>query len=134
VSKYLRNIRFNSQPDSRSILAETHAILAAMRHTSTIWLVLIGVALLTGCLSTDPIKFESDVRGWVPIGTPANDALRIMERHSFECRLISTNNPFNLIGFDYIDCEKTQVRFHDWYARFILKDGKVSSYGPITTN
>jgi len=57
-----------------------------------------------------------------------------MKGHSFECRLISTNNPFNLIGFDYIDCEKTQVRFHDWYARFILKDGKVSSYGPITTN
>jgi hypothetical protein len=109
-------------------------ILTATSYASTIWLVLIGVAMLTGCLSSDPIEFESEVRGWIPMGTPANDALRIMKGHGFECRLISTNNPFNSIGFDYIDCEKTQVRFHDWYARFILKDGKVSAYGPITTN
>ena len=90
--------------------------------------------MLTGCLSANPVKFENKVRAWIPLGTPAADALRIMERHGFECRLITKNNPFNSVGFDYLDCEKEQVRFHDWYARFILLEGKVSAYGPIKTN
>jgi hypothetical protein len=41
---------------------------------------------------------------------------------------------FNSTGFDYLDCEKEQVMFHDWNARFIFRDGKVSAYGPIRTN
>jgi hypothetical protein len=97
-------------------------------------LIPVAVAILTGCVSSDPGKFESKVRDWIPLGTPAADALRIMKRHGFECQLITTNNPFNSIGFDYLDCEKERVRFHDWYARFILQDGKVSAYGQIKTN
>jgi len=90
--------------------------------------------MLTGCLTSVPAKFEGKVRAWVPLGTPAADALRIMKRHGFECRLVTANNPFNAIGSDYLDCEKEQVRFHDWYARLILQDGKVSAYGPIKTD
>ena len=105
-----------------------------MRLSFSILLISLSVGVLTGCLSSDPIKFESKVRDWISLGTTAADARRIMERHGFECHLITTNNLFNSIGFDYLDCEKEQVRFHDWNARFILQDGKVSAYGPIKTN
>jgi len=109
-------------------------VKAAMKRWCSIVVISIGLAALSGCLSTNPVNFESQVRAWVPLGTPAVDAVRIMEYHGFECHHITTNNPFNLTGFDYIDCEKTQVRLHDWYARLVLKDGKVSAYGPINTN
>ena len=105
-----------------------------MRRALSIVLLPTVAALMTGCLSSDPAKFESKVRGWIPPGTSAADAMRIMKHHGFECHLITTNNPFNSIGLDYLDCEKERVRFHDWYARFILRDGKVSDYGPIKTN
>ena len=104
-----------------------------MRLTCSM-LLISTVAMLTGCLSTDPVKFESKVRAWVPPGTPTADAMRIMGHHGFECYLITTNNPFNSIGQDYLDCEVEKARYHDWYARFILQDGKVSGYGPIKTN
>ena len=100
----------------------------------SILLVPTVVALLTGCLSSDPVKFESRVRDWIPLGTPTAEALRTMQRHGFECHLITTNNPFNAIGSDYLDCAKERVRLHDWYAQLILRDGKVSAYGPIKTN
>ena len=87
--------------------------------------------MLTGCLSTDPVKFESKVRDWVPLGTTAADAQRIMERHGFECHLLTTNHVFNSIGVDYLDCDMQQVMFHDWNARLIFHDGKVSAYGPF---
>ena len=105
-----------------------------MRLPFAILLISLGVAMLTGCLSSDAVKFESKVRDWIPLGTPATKALRIMKRHGFECHLISTNNPFNAIGLDYLECEKEQVRLHNWYARLVLKDGKVSAYGPIKTD
>ena len=105
-----------------------------MRLALSIVLLPTVAALMTGCLSSDPVTFESKVRGWIPPGTTAADALRIMNYHGFECHLISTNNPFNSIGLDYLDCEMENVRFHDWYARFILRDGKVSDYGPIRTH
>ena len=89
-------------------------------------------SLLTGCASSDPARFESRVREWVPLGTAVTDAERIMERHGFDCHLITTNNPFNSSGIEYLDCDKEQVRFHDWSARFVVQDGKVSAYGPIT--
>jgi len=110
-----------------------HFVKIAMRRWRSIMVISIGLATLSGCLTTDPVKFESKVRAWVPLGTPVADAVRIMEYHLFECHVITTNNPFNSTGFDYIDCEREQVRFHDWYARLILKDGKVSAYGPIDT-
>ena len=105
-----------------------------VRRSRSIGLVLMVVAILTGCLSSDPTRFESKVRDWVPLGTPVTDALRIMQRHGFECHLITTNNPFNSVGLDYLDREKERVRLHDWYARLILQGGKVSAYGPIKTN
>jgi len=90
--------------------------------------------LMTGCASSDPVRFESKVREWVPLGTPVPDAERIMERHGFECHRITANNPFNSSGIEYLDCDKEQVRFHDWSARFVVQDGRVSAYGPITAS
>ena|SRR6186713_545461 len=108
--------------------------LNAMRFPLSICLVPMTGLLLMGCLSADPAKFETQVRKWVPIGTSVADAQRIMEHHGFECRLITTNNLFNSGGFDYLDCDQEQVRFHDWSARFILQDGRVSEYDRIKTN
>jgi len=105
-----------------------------MKHAWSIVLLPIVAALLAGCLSSDPVKFESKVRVWVPLGTTAADASRIMTQHGFDCYRFTTNNPFNSIGLDYLDCEMENVMFHDWYARFILRDGKVSEYGPIRTD
>jgi hypothetical protein len=104
-----------------------------VNRLSLILLVSVAGSILTACLSTDPVKFESKVREWVPLGTDVADARRIMERHGFECHLITTNNVFNSLGSDYLDCEMEQVMFHDWNARFIFRDGKVSAYGPIST-
>jgi hypothetical protein len=91
----------------------------------------LPTALLIGCVSTDPVKFAAQIREWVPPGTPAAEAKRKMERHGFECHMITTNHPFNSTGVDYLECEIRQVRFHDWRARLMFKDGKVAGYGPL---
>jgi hypothetical protein len=105
-----------------------------MKLSLSILLVAIGISLPTGCFSSKQAKFESTVHEWVPLGTTVAEAKRIMERHGFECHLITTNNPFNSLGLDYLDCDAERVRFHDWSARFIFQDGKVSAYGPITAD
>ncbi|MEO8426049.1 MAG: hypothetical protein ABI651_02950 [Verrucomicrobiota bacterium] len=105
-----------------------------MNRLPLILLISIAISILTACLSPEHVKFESKVREWVPLGTDASDAQRTMERHGFECHLITTNNVFNSRGFDYLDCEMIQVMFHDWNARLILQDGKVSAYGLIRAN
>ncbi len=102
-----------------------------MRFPLLILLVSTVTSLVTGCVSSDPAKFESKVRKWVPLGTPVVDAARIMEHHGFDCHFITTNNPFNASGVEYLDCEREQVRFHDWSARFVVRDGKVAAYGSM---
>ena len=94
-------------------------------------LVVMTAALCVGCVSFKQTKFEEQVHQWAPIGTPEADARKIMEHERFECTLVKKDNPFNQIGMDYLDCIRTQVWFHDWTARIIFKDGKVSGYGYI---
>ena len=57
-----------------------------------------------------------------------------MEHYGFDCHYITTNNTFNSSGFDYLDCDREQVRLHDWSVRFIFQDQKVSAYGFIKVN
>ena len=91
------------------------------------------VSLLpAGCISTEPDKFKSQVREWVPVGTEVTEARRIMERHRFTCYLITTNHQLNVLGRDYLDCERLQFSFHDWHVRLLVDDEKISGYGPLT--
>src|SRR5947208_15385573 len=37
------------------------------------------------CMTADPQKVEKQYKAWVPVGTPAADAERIMQKHGFKC-------------------------------------------------
>lgn len=93
-------------------------------------LLALAGGLCGGCVSFEPAKFENQVQHWVPPGTPEKEAEHIMTHHGFECSLIKQDNRFNQHGFDYLDCTRTQVWFHDWNVQIYMKDGKVSGYGP----
>lgn len=96
-----------------------------------ILLTAFAVEFCGGCASFEPDKFENQVRRWVPPGTTEIEARHIMTHHGFDCALVKQDSRFNQYGFDYLDCSRNQVWFHDWNARIFLKDGKVSGYGPI---
>lgn len=99
------------------------------RSKSPLALCLVLACLLAGCVSANPRKFSEQVREWVPLGTPAAKAQRIMEHHGFECRLISKDHPFNSSGVAYLDCVREQVRMHTWEVKLFLEDGQVNRYG-----
>jgi hypothetical protein len=89
-------------------------------------------ALGTGCVSMDKGKFEEQVHKWAPMGMPEAKAEKVMMHHSFDCDLVKQSNRFNQLGYDYMDCSRTQVWFHDWNVRILLKDGFVSGYTNVT--
>lgn len=92
---------------------------------------MFAVGLCGGCVSFNPDTFENQVHRWVPPGTPEKEARRIMTHQGFDCDLVKQDSRFNQYGCDYLDCTRSQVWFHDWNVRLLLKDGKVSGYGPI---
>ncbi len=102
---------------------------------SKIWACLLPVAaaavLCAGCVSLKPDTFENQVHQWVPLGTSEAKAEHIMKHHGFDCDLVKQDSRFNQLGFDYLDCSRTQVWFHDWNARILFTDGKVSGYAAI---
>jgi hypothetical protein len=96
------------------------------------YLLLAFVLFASGCASTNPEKLAQQVKGWVPIGTSAKEAERIMTRHSFECHRLRKDNPFNPLGSDYLGCDRQNYRLHDWSVKLLLQDEKVVGYGPIS--
>ena len=92
------------------------------------WICLLVIALLTGCASTDDVKFDEQVRKWVPLGTSADEAKRIMESHGFECTLLKKDSPFNHHGTEAIECERSQKWLHTWTTVIYLTDDKVTGY------
>ncbi len=95
-------------------------------------LLALAACLLAGCTSFDEDKFDQQVRHWVPVGTSLEEAKHTMEHHGFDCEVVHKDNPFNQDGYDSLECDKTEVWFHTWSAKFKLKDDKVSGYGPTT--
>ena len=95
-------------------------------------LLLALVLFTSGCASTNPEKLAQQVKHWVPIGTSAKEAERIMTRHSFECHRLRKDNPFNPLGSDYLGCDRQNYRLHDWSVKLLLQDEKVVGYGPIS--
>ncbi|MBC8095806.1 MAG: hypothetical protein H7Y43_08335 [Akkermansiaceae bacterium] len=108
--------------------------LPGSNRIRNVGLLLMLALLSTGCVSTKPGKFAEQVYQWVPLGTPAKQAEEIMTRKGFECHTWTRDNPFNPYGFDYLGCEREQVRLHDWSVKFFLEDGKVVRYGPIAVD
>src|SRR5438105_3396573 len=45
----------------------------------------VVVGLCTSCTSVKPDRFERQYHRWVPNGTPAKEAERIMKVHGFAC-------------------------------------------------
>jgi len=94
---------------------------------------LFGVCLGAGCISFNQQKFDKQVEKWVPVGTPVEQARKIMEGKGFDCTLVGTDSPFNQTGGPAcLECDRTGVWFHSWSAQLQLKDKKVSGYGPMT--
>src|SRR5260221_12877096 len=57
--------------------------------TNRLAVLMSGVAIAAllggGCMTGNPGRFHTNVTKWVPVGTSAEDATRIMERHGFQC-------------------------------------------------
>jgi L-alanine-DL-glutamate epimerase-like enolase superfamily enzyme len=93
------------------------------------WILVLALAFLTACASTDQDKFDQQVRKWVPLGTSATEAKRIMESHDFECTLLKKDSPFNHHGTEALECERSQKWLHTWTTVIYLTDDKVTGYG-----
>ncbi len=105
--------------------------MTTQRTIPLLGFLLAFVLLIAGCVSTKPEKFAAQVRHWVPIGTSATEAERIMTNKGFECHTWSKHSPFNRFGVEYMGCEREQVMMHDWSVRLFLDDGQVIGYGPV---
>ena len=114
-------IGLTAQPDGEH--------LRPMKYRLFILFIVLGW-LAGGCISTNPVKFDEQVRQWVPVGTPLADARHTMEHHGFECVLVKQNNRFNGDGVDSLDCVKEGGSFHNWSTRLFLKNDRVTGYGP----
>ena len=108
------------------------SVLDDMRNAFVLLVVILAGLAGGGCISKNTEKFQQQVKKWVPVGTKTEKAQHIMEGKGFECSVIKHDNLFNTNGVDYMDCIREQVWFHDWQARFMLRDGKVSDYGPAS--
>lgn len=83
-----------------------------------------------GCrVSTDPEKFQDEVKKWAPIGMKEAKAKKAMEKKDFECNITRHGSIFNTNDVDWLDCTREEVWFHDWQVRILLQDGKVVGYG-----
>ncbi len=95
-----------------------------MSFWSLIVLLAFSVGLGAGCVSFEPGKFENQVHHWVPLGTTETQARHAMTRHGFDCELVKWDSRFNQSGFDYLDCSRTQVWFHDWNVQDLFQRGQ----------
>ena len=93
----------------------------------------LAALLLTGCISTDPVRFARQVQDWVPLGTPVADAQRIMEKHKFICEILD-KKPDSPLSVATLICRRkagVMTSIADWEAEFDIRDGKVAAYGHI---
>jgi len=98
-----------------------------MKFRNLFWAVAIAAFIGSGCMTVDARRFDNRLASWVPIGTPAEDAKRIMTKHGFRCELarLPSGDPSK----DHFVCRRDN-RFmnRSWYVELPLKKGKVSGH------
>lgn len=97
-------------------------------------LLVAGVFLFISCAPprSNPVLFEQEVRDWTPIGTPVDEAARIMRNRGFSVLHADAADG----GEEYLSCTRYRVNGvagieTEWRAVLSIKDGHVSS---ITTD
>jgi len=95
--------------------------------------VFFTLLLLCGCsrseqLSEQPSVAASQVRAWVPVGTTATEASRIMQAHHFNCSAMTNGSFGPLKQIDYLYCDYRQrgTVQRRWQAALVLTNGKVA--------
>lgn len=88
---------------------------------------------LSGCshtaeLSEQPSVAASQIEHWVPLGSTAGDALRVMRQHGFACSTVTNGTFGNLRGVNYLYCDHSSggIVQRRWQAALVLAGGKVS--------
>ena len=96
-------------------------------------ILLFSVVVLSGCLSPNPS--QRTISQWIPLGTPQEDAIRIMKQHDFESGPCGSEwrRPKGETVFCFWHETKVLKNTHYFFVHF--KDGKaVSIDGPRTSN
>jgi len=91
----------------------------------TLFVGVLALSLIcTGCsgLSTNPTKAAQTISGWVPVGTPQDDAGQIMTQHGFVLDRCDMNDDGGR-DYHFYYVGKT----HNWVIQIHAQDGKVAT-------
>jgi hypothetical protein len=100
-----------------------------MRFLSFILLLVLAGCSRAERLPAQPNEATAQVRRWIPVGTSAIDAQRIMEQHGFTCSLVTNGSfaPFRGADFVYCDRRENSITQRRWQVALVLDGGKVSA-------
>src|SRR5438132_657829 len=80
--------------------------------------------LCAGCMTSNPDRLHKKVIAWVPVGTSAEEAKRMMERHGFRCVLgvMESGTPSGPM----LECRReNRLLNQTWIVRLFLQDNRV---------
>jgi len=98
-------------------------------------ILLLSVVVLSGCLCTNPDKAQRTVSQWIPLGTPQEDAIRIMKQHGFESGKCGSEWRQPKGETDFCFWRETKVLKNSCAFFVHFKNGKVVSISrPVTGN
>jgi hypothetical protein len=96
-----------------------------MKAQATKFSLLLSLVVLTGCLSMNPERAQRTVSHWIPLGTPQEDAFRIMERHGFTSQVDQERQNKGETAFWFY--RETKILRNNWVLEIEFKNGKVIS-------
>lgn len=85
---------------------------------------LVTVLVLCGCLSTNPGKAKRMISHWIPVGTPQEEAIRILKRRGFEYGKAEWHSDVETV---YWFSRETKILKNMCWFDVHFRDGKVSS-------
>ena len=99
-------------------------------HYTAVLVCIIGALAYacTGCMTINPEKFERQYKSWVPVGTSASDAERIMNRRGFKCwrGKFPSERPW---AGPLLRCRRENHFLNrTWDVDFFLQDDRVVGY------
>jgi hypothetical protein len=105
-------------------------------RTGVIALLLAAVAGCTGTRSltrdiNEPPRMVEAILSQVPVGTPTDDAQRLMEREGFTCSRETGGKFLDRSDLDYVSCHRStcglfSIVSRDWWVALVYRDGKVT--------